>query len=109
MFVKIENTAFLFDLLDKHFKSSIDFNENQVFILTEPEFYLIQYSKQENLEILLGFEIPNTVDFNQAAQCLLMHFEELIEAGNLEFEKSSSALTDHLIHQHPSRYFFDAH
>lgn len=109
MFLKIENTPFLFDLLDQHFKSSINFNDNQVFILTEPSFYLIQYSKLENQEILQGFEIPKTVDFGQAAQFLLMHLEELIEAGNSEFEKASNALTDHLIHQHPSRYFFDAH
>lgn len=109
MFLKIENTTFLFELLDQNFKSSINFNDNQVFILTEPSFYLVQYFKLENKEILLGFEIPKTVDFNQAAQFLLMYFEEQIEAGNPEFEKASSALTDHLIQQQASRHFFDAH
>lgn len=109
MFIKIENTSFLFELLDQHFNSSINFNDNQVFILTEPGFYLIQYFKQSEKEELIGFEIPKTVNFNQAAQFLLMHLEEQIEAGNTELEKASNALTDHLIHQHPSRFFFDAH
>lgn len=109
MFLKIENTTFLFDLLDKHFKSSINFNDNQVFILIEPSFYLIQYFKSPEKEELIGFEIPKTVDFNQAAQFLLMFLEEQIEAGTLEFEKASNALTDHLISQQASRHFFDAH
>ena len=109
MYLKLENTTFLFNLLDQHFRSSINFNDNQVYILTEPSFYLIQYFKSPEKEELLGFEIPKTVDFNQAAQFLLMYLEEQIEAGNPEFEKASSALTDHLISQQASRHFFDAH
>lgn len=109
MFLKIENTAFLFELLDQHFNSSINFNDNQVYILTEPSFFLIQYFKSSEKEELLGFEIPKTVDFNQAAQFLLMYLEEQIEAGKTEFEKASNALTDHLISQQTSRHFFDAH
>jgi hypothetical protein len=109
MFIKIENTTFLFELLDQHFKSSINFNDNQVFILTEPSFYLIQYFKSTEKEELLGFEIPKTVDFSQAAQFLLMYFEEQIESGKTEFEKASSVLTDHLIQQQAHRHFFDAH
>lgn len=109
MFLKIENTTFLFDLLDQHFKSSINFNDNQVFIFTEPSFYLIQYFKSPEKEELIGFEIPKTVDFNQAAQFLLMFLEEQIEAGKPEFEKASNTLTDHLIQQQAYRHFFDAH